>query len=69
VQAFDEGIDGVVTLRVVVSGEFNVILFERGVFGVCPEDLEECNDILSLMAVEEVEATADQVVTILSGQP
>jgi hypothetical protein len=31
------------TLTVVVSGKFNLIDFERRVFGIPPEDLEECD--------------------------
>lgn len=34
---------GKVTLRVVVSGKFNLVAFERGVFGIDPDDLEECD--------------------------
>lgn len=40
--ALDEEIDGSVTLRMVVSGEFNVLLFERTVFGIKPGEIEEC---------------------------
>ncbi len=43
VQAFDEGVDGIVTLRVAVSGEFNFVTYERSVFGINPDDLEECD--------------------------
>ena len=32
-----------VTLKVVVSGQFNLVSFGRVVFGVKPEDLEECD--------------------------
>jgi len=31
------------TLKVNVSGQFNTVLFERTVFGIKPEDLEECD--------------------------
>lgn len=31
-----------VTLKVHVSGDFNRVAFERTVFGILPEDLEEC---------------------------
>lgn len=34
---------GAVTLKVLVSGEFNVVIFDREVFGIKPEDLEECD--------------------------
>jgi hypothetical protein len=32
-----------VTLKVIVSGEFNLVAFERTVFGIAPDDLEECD--------------------------
>lgn len=32
-----------VTCRVGVSGEFNLVTFERDVFGIDPKDLEECD--------------------------
>ena len=42
--SFDEPIDGSPpTLRVNVSGEFNAVAFERSVFGIKAEDLEECD--------------------------
>lgn len=31
------------TMSVVVSGDYNLVSFERRVFGVPPEDLEECD--------------------------
>jgi len=31
------------TLTVEVSGEYNAVMFERRVFGIKPEDLEECD--------------------------
>jgi len=40
--SFDEGENDEVTLKVDVLGKFNLISFERSVFGVKPEDLEEC---------------------------
>lgn len=44
VLAFSEpGEDGKVTCRVGVSGEFNLVTFERDVFGIDPDDLEECD--------------------------
>lgn len=32
-----------VMCRVAVTGEFNLLTFERSVFGIDPEDLEECD--------------------------
>ena len=31
------------TITVLVSGDFNLVSFERRVFGIAPEDLEECD--------------------------
>jgi hypothetical protein len=31
------------TLRVMVSGKYNFVVFERQVFGIEPNDLEECD--------------------------
>lgn len=31
------------TLRVFVSGKYNLITFQRSVFGISPDDLEECD--------------------------
>ena len=39
----EPGLDGKVTCRVGVSGEFNLLTFERDVFGIDPDDLEECD--------------------------
>jgi hypothetical protein len=33
--------DGTITVN--VSGDFNNVMFDRGVFGIKPEDLEECD--------------------------
>lgn len=42
--AFDEnGEEGAVTLRVNVTKEYNFVTFERQVFGIDPDDLEECD--------------------------
>lgn len=43
IASFGEGQDGAVTLTVTVSGEFNLVMFERQVFGIKPEDLEPCD--------------------------
>ena len=39
---FDETKDGDVTLRVQITGKYNLIDFERNVFGIEAADLEEC---------------------------
>lgn len=31
------------TMTVNVTGEFNAVIFDRQVFGIKPEDLEECD--------------------------
>jgi hypothetical protein len=43
VVSIDEHDDKSVTLTVLVSGEFNFVSHERKVFGIKPEDLEECD--------------------------
>ena len=40
--SYDEEMDGSVTLKVDVRGEFNFVVMERRVFGVKPEELTEC---------------------------
>ncbi len=40
---FDENKDDTVTLKVVVSGRFNFVVFDRIVFGIDPDDAEECD--------------------------
>lgn len=42
VVSFGEEEDGRVTLTVSVSGDFNLTMFDRQVFGVDPDDLEPC---------------------------
>ncbi len=42
VRSFDEHVDGTVTLTVNVTGDFNLVAFDRSVFGVDPNELEEC---------------------------
>ncbi len=32
-----------ITCRVGISGQFNLVTFERAVFGINPDDLEECD--------------------------
>jgi hypothetical protein len=41
VYAFDEDSTGV-TLQVAVLAKYNLLVFERMVFGIDPDDLEEC---------------------------
>ena len=43
IAAFDEQKGDRITMRVNVTGEFNLVQFERQVFGVDPNDLEECD--------------------------
>ena len=31
------------TITVIVSGKFNLVMFERQVFGITPDDLKECD--------------------------
>ena len=41
--SFGEDEDGTVTLTVDVTGQFNLVNFERQVFGVNPDNLTECD--------------------------
>ncbi len=43
VASFSEGDDGRVTLTVGVTGEFNLVPFDKSVFGVSPDNLEPCD--------------------------
>jgi|ERR1700722_1636063 len=51
------------TLRVLVSGQYNFVSFEREVFGIKPEDLEECdlpaeNALVGAVLTEDVDVEA-----------
>jgi hypothetical protein len=41
--SFDEELSGEITLKVSVLGRFNLVHFDRTVFGIDPNDLEECD--------------------------
>jgi hypothetical protein len=41
--SFSEAKDGSVTLTVSVTGQFNLVEFDRNVFGILPDDLEPCD--------------------------
>lgn len=41
--SFGEAQDNSVTLTVLVSADFNLVMFERQVFGIKPDDLEPCD--------------------------
>lgn len=43
IAAYEEREDGRVGFRVDVTGEYNLVAMERSVFGIDPEDLEECD--------------------------
>lgn len=55
------------TLTVIVSGRFNLVMFEREVFGIRPDDLEECDlpaadePTGTLLSREETFAKLDQL--------
>lgn len=65
--SFGEGEDDAVTVRVLVSGEFNFTLFEREVFGINPDDLEPCalpeagERLGSMMTPTDVEDNIDDM--------
>lgn len=63
------------TVTVNVSGDFNRVIFERNVFGVNPENLEEC-DIpnkdgcgLILTESQDIDAFVDAVRPIVLSKP
>jgi hypothetical protein len=58
VYSFGEKPDGSVTLTVAVTGRFNVVDFDRRVFGIEPDDLESC----------ELPAPDEQVGTLLTDE-
>jgi hypothetical protein len=60
---FEPKADGKVLCRVAVSGDFNLLAFERSVFGIDPEDLEECD----LPGPEEPVGALDLPVAIIKG--
>jgi hypothetical protein len=43
IRSFETHEDGSVTLTVDVTGEYNLVTFDRHVFGVSPENLESCD--------------------------
>lgn len=59
------------TVSVLVTGKFNNVLFDRQVFGIQPEDLEECDlpgpdeVVGSAMTQDEVEENIDVVKTMV----
>lgn len=65
--SFDSHSDGSVTLKVNVTGQYNAVMFDRTVFGVDPDDLEECElprpgEILgTVLTPEEVEMNIDAI--------
>ena len=59
---FDPDDHGKVTCRVAVTGEFNLVTHERAVFGIDPDDLEECD----LPAPDEMLGSFDFPIEVLS---
>lgn len=55
VYSYDENMDGTITLKVDVTGTYNLVAFERRVFGVAPESIEECD----LPSPDELLGSAD----------
>lgn len=43
IYAYDEEEDGTCSLQVIVDCRYNLVIAERRVFGIKPEDLEECD--------------------------
>lgn len=67
VYSFGEGEDKTVTLTVTITGEFNLIHFARNVFGIDPNDLEECDlpapgePVGATMTPEQVAENIDEI--------
>lgn len=61
VAAFDVQENNKVTLRVNVSGEFNFVTLERSVFGIDPDNLEECD----LPSMDESLGTTDWPIEVV----
>ena len=67
IHCFEEHKDDTVTVKVNILAQFNRLLFERQVFGVNPNDLEECdlptpNESLgALLTTEEVHENIDNI--------
>lgn len=66
--SFGEQEDGDVTLTVNVTGQFNLIAFDREVFGVEPDDLEPCDppdkgEIVGTVLTDEgdIDAYVDEI--------
>jgi hypothetical protein len=66
IHSFDKPADGAPpTLKVIVSGEYNFVAFERTVFGILPEDLEECDLPGPEERVGSANMTVDEVHTVM----
>lgn len=65
IASFGEADNGDVTLMVTVSAQFNLVMFERNVFGVTPDDLEPCDlpddtePVGAIMSSADVEENID----------
>ena len=63
--SFSEAPDGTVTLTVNVTGAYNAVICDRGVFGIHPDDLEPCElpgpeePVGTLLSPTEVEQNID----------
>lgn len=59
------------TLSVNVTGEFNIVVFDRAVFGIKPDDLEPCDlpekdeQIGTMMSSEQVDENIDALRVIV----
>lgn len=67
VESFSEGGDGKVTMTVAVTGLFNLVVFDRSIFGVDPDDLEACDlpdldePTGSVMSQDQVDDSIDEL--------
>lgn len=67
VLSFSDQADGTVTMTVAVTGQFNLLAFDRRVFGIKPEDLEPCDlpdpseELGTVFTCEEIEASLPSI--------
>ena len=67
IASFQEAVDGVITLTVNITGEYNVVLFDKSVFGIDPSDMEPCDapaadaPVGTVLSADEVTENLDAI--------
>jgi hypothetical protein len=69
IHSIDEPKEGEPTLTVIVNGKFNFVAFERRVFGIKPEDLEECDLPRSDEPLGSANMTIEEARAFLANRP